>query len=189
MKAFVLGLDHRIQFQDLDGHLELLIRQLHDEEAFDLIAEEWGSSEEFANSQTVGKKLAVSPAIRIPWINIEMPVSIQESLGIRDALRRRTHGEFDEWTLTATTEIPSTTYLKRADELRERYWLCEVLKELPKESVFVTCGLIHVETFASKLAHAGFQIKQRSLCEYAWYRTKYDSTCTAVEKHLVDDRY
>jgi hypothetical protein len=188
MKAFVLGLDHRIQHKDDDGRLEALIRDFHTEERFDLIAEEWGASEEFAPVETVGKKFADSFGVRITWKNIEMPKSIQESLGIRHALRIRSHPAFDEWT-GPIIEIPSTTYLKRADELRERYWVCEILKALPRESVLVICGLIHVETMADKLEYAGFQIKKRSLCEYAWYRNMYEPTCIEVEKHIVDDRY
>ena len=188
MKAFVLGLDHVIQYMDDDGRLKALISDLHTKEGLDLIAEEWGGSEEFASVETVGKTFADSQVPRIPWINIEMPKPIQESLGIRPALEIRSRPAFDEWT-GPIIEIPSTTYLKRADELRERYWVCEILNALPRRSALVISGLIHIETLADKLEFAGFTIKKKSLCECPWYRNKYNSTCTEVERHIVDDRY
>jgi hypothetical protein len=189
VKAFVLGLDHRIQFQDDEGRLLDLIGERYSEHKFDLIAEEWGTTDTFDNTETIGKQFADSFPDPIEWINIEMPEALKKSIGILAPLNARSRPSFNEWTLEPIITIPQTTYLKCADRIRENYWVNEISKRLPKESILVMCGHIHVETLCAKLAAEGFIVKSKSLCECPWYRSRHEPTCVEIEKHIVDDQY
>ncbi len=105
-------------------------------------------------------------------------------VAIYDALQARRRPHFDEWA-GPVIRIPATTYLKRADELREQHWLCKIVEALPRESVLVICGLIHVATVAEKLSFWGFIVRKASLCDHSWYRELYGDTCEQVKKQIV----
>lgn len=182
--AFVLGLDHTIQYTDDGGRLAAIINNLCEKHNVDLIAEECNTTT-YASEETIGKKMANSLGIK--WLSIEMPATCKEDLGILPSLKLR-HVSFDEWSGPLPPEIPDTTYFPRADRLREEYWLNKIHIANPK-SVLVTCGFIHVRPFGKRMEDAEFLVEKASLCDHAWYRSKPNSKCAEVEKNIVDDRY
>jgi hypothetical protein len=182
--AFVLGLDHTIQYEDDGGRLADIISALCEEHYCDLIAEEWNTTT-YASQETVGKKVAAS--LGINWLSMKMPETCKEDLGILPALKLR-YASFNEWSGPLPPQIPGTTYFPRADRIREEYWLNKILIASPK-SVLATCGLIHVGPFAKRMKDAGFFVDKASLCEHVWYRNTPNSKCAEVEMNNKDDRY
>ena len=183
MKATILGTDHLTQWQDFEGRLQPIVRDICLKGNLDLIAEEW-STKRYRDAETVGKKVAAS--LSIAWDNVEMSDERMAELGILECVRRR-RPELDDIAGVLVQEIPDTVYMPNADRLREEHWIQQIQIKKPSRGVLMICGLIHVAPLAVRMTASGFTVGTNSLCEHAWYRSKYGKKCDDVELNLKED--
>jgi hypothetical protein len=183
LKVTILGLDHLTQFQDSEGRLEQLIREICRETNPDLVAEEW-STNRLSHEETVGKRVA--DGLGIPWCNVEMNDAHMADLDILDCVRLRRQ-RFDDIADRIIQDVSDTVYMPNADRLREEYWIQQIQNQRPQRGVLMLCGLIHVAPLAERMSRLGFAVEAVSLCEHEWYRIKFATKCAQVALNLKHD--
>jgi len=167
------------------GRLRAIVHKICNEREVSLIAEELDTDK--ANKRlTVGRQVSIEKSI--PWLNINIGDRITQRLGILHDLRRR-RATFDDIKMEIVREIDNWIYFPRADCIREQRWLRKIVRHKRNSSALVLCGLIHVQSFASKMRELGFDVATESLCEHSWYRAWPHSKCDEVEKGIIDERY
>ena len=158
----LLGLAHRVQWEDQTGDLQALLERLVEESHVELIAEE-------ANKlpTTIGFRLACR--INKPWIDIDMDDAEALRAGIYEELNRRPQGPLpkDGGTMVTTIE-----YLPHADGVRETYWVKRLMQHRVS-SALVLCGLLHLSPFSAKLREKGCVVTELNLCDLDWYKKAF----------------
>jgi hypothetical protein len=167
----VIGLDHRVQWKDPTGELQVLLERLVGESRVELIAEE-----AYKLPTTVGFRLACRA--NMPWVDIEMNDTERQQAGIYDELNKRPSGPLlkDDRSM-----VPTERYLPHADDVREAHWVNRVMQH-HVSSALVICGVLHLVPFAAKLRSKGCTVKERNVCNESWYKNAFGA-CKVVEEN------
>ncbi|MGO8813457.1 MAG: hypothetical protein ACLQVG_02155 [Terriglobia bacterium] len=159
MDVTIIGLDHRVQWKDPTGDLQMLLEGLVRDSRVELIAEE-----AYKLPTTVGFRLACRA--NLPWVDIDMNDTERLQAGIDDELKkRRQRPLFDK-------KMVEVEYLAHADGVREAHWVRQLMQH-HVSSALVICDLLHLSPFASKLRDKGCTVKERNVCDEDWYMNRF----------------
>jgi hypothetical protein len=160
-KIILVGLDHSLQWKDTEaGDLRSLLSDLlKGDPAIDLIAEETAPY-----PTTVGMRVAFQ--FNKPWANIDLDKMEKQQRGIPDPIPRRS-APLDDHS-NGTKQFYSEKY----DPIREDVWLLKIDKFQVSRVLFV-CGLIHLDTFASRLTARDWDVTPINVCCEQWYVERF----------------
>jgi len=159
MDVTIIGLDHRVQWKDPTGELQMLLEGLVRQSRVDLIAEE-----AYKLPTTVGFRLACRA--NLPWVDVDMNDTERLESRINDELKNRPQRPLFDGKKVAVS------YLPHADAIREAYWVNRLMQH-NVSSPLVICDLLHLSPFASKLRNKGCTVKEQNVCDEDWNKNRF----------------
>ena len=169
MNVTIIGLNHRVQWEDPTGDLQNLIDRVVEDRRVELIAEE-----AYKLPTTVGFRVACRA--NKPWIEIDMSDSERLQVGLCDELESRSSPDWKD----DGSMVTVVNYLPHADGVREAHWLKTILNH-HVNSELVICGLLHMTPFAEKLRQKGCTVNESiNVCDLDWCKRRF-GPCEVME--------
>ena len=108
------------------------------------------NADKMPNVQSVARDTASS--INIPWKSIDMTAEQRKDAGIYDELATRPFVRFDPVTGLHEERV----YFRRADGIREEFWLDQIAEANPSGNVLIICGYSHLEFLIKRVVARGW---------------------------------
>ncbi len=153
MQYVIIGTDHDLQKADNpDKHLKTVLQGYITAYPIVLVAEEVDANHDV---RTFGRELVGDSK----WLSIDMDDQKRKDHGIYQELLHPPNNELDD------DGIPYrvNAYLRRAEGIRENYWLDEIsrccdTRKVSDGVIIVTCGMNHLRSLAEKITARGHTV-------------------------------
>ena len=153
VNLIILGIDHRLQPRDL--MLKQKISELCKGFQVTLIAEEFRPGEVSVAGEAA-EECGIAPPLQV-----DMEADERERAGIAGVLSRYEVPRSYSYDVTLAEKPwppPKRPYLKKADGIREEYWLRKIEAATNNTRTLLVCGSMHVDFVAKKAEARGHSV-------------------------------